>query len=69
MAATQTTKQCPECGSTLNRVSGKDGFPVVPSLDIDTTTGRMTGRVVMQPLKLNSFFACPSCEHVEMGVR
>jgi uncharacterized protein with PIN domain len=63
MDAKTATKQCPECGSTLNRVSGKDGFPVVPCFDYATST------IVDRALKLDAFWACPACEHVEMAAR
>ncbi len=48
-------KTCPACGSTLNKLTGKDGHQVVPVID-------GSERKV-----LATIWTCPTCEHCEGG--
>lgn len=62
-----TTRTCPECGSQLQRLSGKDGHKVVNVMSFDKETGIMSGRVELKALMMDAIYACQTCEHVEGG--
>lgn len=53
------TRTCPLCGTTLNRLEGRDGWAVEPT--VDTTTRRR----VIERRVLAVVYTCPHCEHCE----
>lgn len=59
-------KHCPECGATLQRLMGAEGYPVVPCIELDDRQ-QATGRVVLVEQRLHAIYACTNCEHVEKG--
>lgn len=63
--ATATAKHCPECGSKLQRLSGKDGHQVVRCMSFDK--GSMSGHLETRALMMDVIYACNGCEHVEGG--
>lgn len=55
-------KMCPDCGATMNKLTGKDGHKAdqVP----EVRGGGVSGRIIEQK-SLNTVHACPACEHCE----
>lgn len=55
---------CPECGATLQRLSGPDGYIVEPRVNIerrDGTTVDVRATAVI--------YTCPKCEYAQKGTR
>ena len=57
-------KTCPECGSTLNKLTGQDGHTVRPVVEV--IGGTITGRI-LERRQLATIWTCPTCEHCEGG--
>jgi hypothetical protein len=55
-------KTCPECGSTLDRLTGPDGYMMMPSAEMQNRG--CTGRVILVK-QMRVIYTCPKCEHCE----
>lgn len=52
---------CPACGAALNRLGGRDGWAV------ESAPCGGTNRWVVERRRLATVWACPACEHVQVG--
>lgn len=57
-------KTCPACGTTLNKLTGQDGYTVRPVVEV--SGGTITGRI-LEAKQLATIYTCPACDHCEGG--
>ena len=55
-------KTCPDCGTTLNKLTGRDGHVAVPCAEF--VNRGATGRIVLVA-QLQVIHTCPKCDHCE----